>query len=50
LNAKPRTQIPTLLKAILIQDTQVRVGAREAFANQPMKLALLANCDRYEVD
>jgi hypothetical protein len=32
------------------QGTQMRVGAREGFAYHSIKLALLANGNRYEVD
>jgi hypothetical protein len=32
------------------QDKQMRVGAREGFANHSVKLVLLANGNRYEVD
>jgi hypothetical protein len=32
------------------QGEQMRVGAREGFANIQEILVLLANCNRYEVD
>jgi hypothetical protein len=32
------------------QNKQMRVGAREGFAYQSVKLVLLANVNRYEVD
>jgi hypothetical protein len=32
------------------QGKQMRVGARESFAYHSVKLVLLANVDRYEVD
>jgi hypothetical protein len=32
------------------QRKQMRVGAREGFTYHSVKLVLLANCDRYEVD
>jgi hypothetical protein len=45
------SQISTLLQAkIAHRGKQMRVGAREGFAYHPVKLVLLANGNRYEVD
>jgi hypothetical protein len=43
-------QIPTSLQAEMEQGKQGRVGARKGFAYNLVKLVLLANGNRYEVD
>ncbi len=50
-NTKFLSQVPTLLQAKMAQQgKQMRVGACEGFAYHPLKLVLLANGNRYEVD
>jgi hypothetical protein len=45
------SQVPTLLQAKMAQQgKQMRVGARKGFAYHSVKLVLLANGNRYEVD
>jgi hypothetical protein len=48
---KFESQVPPLLQAKMGQQgKQMRVGAREGFARHSVKLVLLANVNRYEVD
>jgi hypothetical protein len=48
---KYRTQVPTLLQVKNgTARQQMRVGAREGFAYHSVKLVILPNCYRYDVD
>jgi hypothetical protein len=48
---KFKPQIPSLLQAKMVQKGKLmNVGARECFSYNSVKLVLLANCNRYEVN
>jgi hypothetical protein len=46
-----KSQVPTLLEAKMVQQSkQERVGARQGFPCKSVKLVILVNGSRYEVD